>query len=183
MKKQFLTFSILFGFAAIFSSCHDDHNHDDDHKHNEEEMINQVQLNLNSDGSTQVVKWVDEDGDGGNNPVLPDTLYLNVDSSYSVMLEFSHIHDGETKSINPEIKDESNDHLVCFTNSVGGAIQIMIDDEDGNGLSLGLQSTWKAIDSTSSMMKIALKHQPGIKNGQCDLGETDVEVEFPIVIK
>ena len=48
---------------------------------------------------------------------------------------------------------------------------------------LALQSTWKGIDSTSSMMKIALKHQPGIKNGQCDLGETDVEVEFPIIIK
>ena len=70
MKKQFLTFSILFGFAAIFSACHDDHD-DDDHKHNEEEMINQVQLNLNSDGSTQIVKWVDEDGDGGNNPSSP----------------------------------------------------------------------------------------------------------------
>jgi hypothetical protein len=66
---------------------------------------------------------------------------------------------------------------------VGGAIQIMIDDQDANGLSLGLQSTWKGIKSTTSMMKIALKHQPGIKNGQCDLGETDVEVEFPIVIK
>jgi len=182
MKKQFLTFSILFGFIAIFSACHDDHDHDD-HKHNEEEMINQVQLNLNSDGSTQIVKWVDEDGDGGNNPILPDTLYLNLDSSYSVLLEFSHVHDGKTESINPEIKDESNDHLVCFTNSVGGAIQIMIDDRDANGLSLGLQSTWKGIKSTTSMMKIALKHQPGIKNGQCDLGETDVEVEFPIVIK
>lgn len=186
MKKQFLTFSILFGFAAIFSACHDDHDHDDDHKHNEEEMINQVQLNVNSNGSTQVVKWVDEDGDGGNDPILPDTLYLNLDSSYSVMLEFSHIHDRTTKSINPEIKDESNDHLVCFTPTHTEkviAIEVTPEDTDGNNLPLGLLSTWKAISPITTTMNIALKHQPGIKNGQCDLGETDVAVEFPIVIK
>jgi hypothetical protein len=59
----------------------------------------------------------------------------------------------------------------------------MIDDQDGNGLSLGLQSTWKGINPTTSMMKIALKHQPGIKNGSCNVGETDVEVEFPLIIK
>jgi hypothetical protein len=28
-------------------------------------------------------------------------------------------------------------------------------------------------------VKISLKHQPGIKNGSCDIGETDVELLFP----
>jgi len=44
-------------------------------------------------------------------------------------------------------------------------------------------SSWLAVSPITTNMRIALKHQPGIKNGQCDLGETDVEVEFPIVIK
>lgn len=185
MKKQILTFTILFGFAAIFSACHDDHD-DDDHKHNEEEMINQVQLTLTSDSTQQIVTWSDLDGDGGNDPVLPDTLYFMADSTYTAQLEFFHVHDGETESINPEIKDESNDHLVCFTPTNMATVitvEVTPEDTDGNGLPLGLLSTWKAVSPFTTNMKIALKHQPGIKNGQCDIGETDVEVEFPFVIK
>jgi hypothetical protein len=31
-------------------------------------------------------------------------------------------------------------------------------------------------------MRVTLKHQPGIKNGDPNLGETDVEVVYPVII-
>ena len=32
-------------------------------------------------------------------------------------------------------------------------------------------------------VKVKLMHQPGVKDGKSEVGDTDVEVEFPIVIK
>lgn len=176
---------LMIALTIAFTAC-DDHDDDDDHKHNEEEMINQVQLTLSNDSTQQIVTWSDLDGDGGNDPILPDTLYFLADSTYTAQLEFFHVHDGETESINPEIKDESDDHLICFTPTNMATVitmEVTPEDTDENGLPVGLLSTWKAVSPFSTNMKITLKHQSGTKNGQCDIGETDVEVEFPFVIK
>jgi hypothetical protein len=32
-------------------------------------------------------------------------------------------------------------------------------------------------------MQIELKHQPGIKNGTCGVGETDIDILFPVKIQ
>jgi hypothetical protein len=56
-------------------------------------------------------------------------------------------------------------------------------DKDLNGLELGLNTLWNAQSRDFGSVKTSLKHQPNIKNGQCDVGETDVEIEFPFVVK
>jgi hypothetical protein len=177
--------SVVFAMLAInFSAC-TDHNHDDDHQH-EEESINKVELTLTPDSlglPAQTVIWSDLDGDGGNAPLLPDTLKLVPGIQYTAELNYKHVHNGIEHSVNTEIRNEADEHLVCY--SPIQIIQVVIleitrTDKDNQGKELGLTSKWKALISEKGAVRISLKHQPnGIKNGSCDIGETDAEVDFP----
>ena len=181
MKKTLFITAMI----ALFTAC--EKHEDDDHKHDEGEVINQVTLTVSSTDSTvQTVTWSDEDGLGGQDPILPDTLQLKMDSTYTVNIGFFHLHDGQLESVNEEILTEAEDHVVCFnTTHLTSVISVIptITDKDANGLPLGLSSSWQAVSPITTNLRIALKHQPDIKNGSCDIGETDVEVEFPLIIK
>ena len=82
-----------------------------------------------------------------------------------------------------EIQNESDEHLVCFESGLlGTALSNIITDSDGT-YPIGIQSEWIVNSKANGTMIISLKHQPdGLKNGSCDVGETDVEIEFPVVI-
>ncbi len=121
---------------------------------------------------------------GGQDPILPDTLQLKMDSTYTINIGFFHLHDCQLESVNEEIL-KAEDHIVCFnTTHLTSVISVIptITDKDANDLPLGLSSSWQAVSPITTNMRIALKHQPDIKNGSCDFGETDVEVEFPLII-
>ncbi len=177
--------SVVFAMLAFnFSAC-TDHNHDDDHQ-NEEETINKIELTLTPDTlglPPQTVVWSDLDGDGGNPPILPDTLRLGPTIPYKAELIFKYVHNGIEHSVNTEIRKEADEHLICF--SPIQLIQVVImeitrTDKDNMGKELGLTSIWKALIPEKGAVRVSLKHQPnGIKNGNCDLGETDAEIDFP----
>ncbi len=187
--KKPILWSLILGSSVLFNAC-DDHDHDDDdHKHDEGELINAVRLEFQhpSDSTANFfVTWSDEDGIGGNDPILPDTIFMVQDSIYAVKAHFYHMHHGKMDPINPEISAEAVDHLVCFTNtSTATVIHLEINrtDKDANNLELGLESTWKGLFAHDGGITLSLKHQPGIKNGSCAIGETDVEVTFPYRVK
>jgi hypothetical protein len=50
-------------------------------------------------------------------------------------------------------------------------------------LPLGLLTNWKSGSASNGQLMISLKHQPGIKDGSADKGETDVEINFPVIVK
>lgn len=192
MKKHILK-SLLWAFilssTVLFNAC-DDHDHDDDDdKHDEGELINSVSLEFQhpSDSTANfTVTWSDIDGIGGNNPVLPDTSRLQKDSLYKVKAHFYHLHHGKKEEMNSEILEEANEHLVCYTHLSPLTVvqlEILRTDKDAQNLELGLTSTWKGILVHDGGILVALKHQPKIKNGSCAIGETDVEVTFPISVK
>ncbi len=53
-------------------------------------------------------------------------------------------------------------------------------DTDGNS-GVGLVSTWSHTGvADNGNVTIPLTHQPGVKDGTCEPGETDVEVTFVI---
>jgi hypothetical protein len=83
----------------------------------------------------------------------------------------------ETDTISIEVLKEGEDHLLVYT-ITNLNLNIMPSDSDNNGLAIGLKSIWKAIASGNGKVKTTLKHQPGIKNGDPALGETDIEIEF-----
>jgi hypothetical protein len=184
MKKHIIKTSIFALLAISFNSC-TDHHDDDDHKH-EEESINKVELTLTPDSlglPSQTVIWSDVDGDGGNAPVLPDSLRLTPGIQYTGELTYKHVHNGVEHLVNTEILKEADEHLVCY--SPIQLIQVVIleitrTDKDNQGRELGLISKWKALIPEKGAVRISLKHQPnGIKNGSCDVGETDAEIDFP----
>lgn len=154
---------------------------DEKDHHHEEEVITAVQIAVIPEvgSDTTFVKWSDIDGDGGNAPVI-DTLILNKTSNYTFNLQFLHETETESEDLTEEIKEEANDHLVCSFSNTG--LQNSTIDTDSNGLPLGLIQLVSADSATSGEITFQLKHQPEVKNGQCDVGATDIEVSFPVVI-
>ena len=185
-----LTMAILLG-ASVFQSCE---KHDDNHQHiNEGELITKVELLLISNDSltkdTLFAVWSDKDGIGGNNPILPDSLLLQKNRSYSGFILFYTNHsDTSFHDITNDIKAEGQDHIICYTvQSITlppTGLAILRTDVDGNNKELGLNTQWNTpVNFDFGQVNVRLKHQPGIKDGTCDPGETDVEVNFPYLIK
>ncbi len=184
-RIAFVAIATVASFTFL-SSCEDDHNH----QHDEEETINSVYLKFTNDSNSQdtfTVFWKDLDGVGGNNPVLSDSIRLKGYASYSVSVEFYNEHLNHKDFINEEISAESNAHLVCYSVEhlpTVVSMSIARTDQDSKGMELGLQSQWKTyLNDFKGDVRVKLKHQPGVKNGDCDPGETDVEVVFPFIIE
>jgi hypothetical protein len=157
-------------------------------KEDEGELITTVQLSLSVAGGTPTqYTWKDLDGPGGNAPVLPDTIKLGQvtpgGNPYVGTLTFLNQQNGQLQDITLEVKNEAQDHFVCYEVSsitmppVG--LTIVATDKDQNNLPIGLSTEWKPLGKDFGVVVVRLKHQPGIKNGTCAVGETDVEVTFP----
>lgn len=186
MKNQFkLIGTALITIAIVSTSCEKDH--EDDHKHDEGELISKVVLELTNDSNsndTQIAIWSDFDGIGGEDPILPDTLRLKISDSYHGSLKFYTTHNNEFEDITYEIIEEADEHLICYTpNTLAQVVTMQIDrlDKDKNGLDLGLETFWKGQMQDIGSIILSLKHQPDIKNGECGIGETDVEIQVPYI--
>ncbi len=80
-----------------------------------------------------------------------------------------------------EGQEVAAEHLVRYAATAGTTVTIT--DQDGKGLELGLATDVTTTSENNGTFTISLKHQPGIKNGSCDVGETDVEVAFVLEVK
>jgi hypothetical protein len=158
-------------------------------KEDEGELITTVKLSLGVSlvGNPVDYVWRDLDGPGGNAPVLPDTIKLGQitpgGSPYLGTLTFLNEQNGTIEDITLEVKNEAKDHFVCYEVSSmlmpPTGLTISATDKDENNLPIGLSTEWKPMGKDFGVVVIRLKHQPGIKNGTCAVGETDVEVTFP----
>jgi hypothetical protein len=62
---------------------------------------------------------------------------------------------------------------------------VAYEDEDPNGLPLGLVTSWTTVEeSKSGSFRILLKHQPELKNetSTSSVGETDLDITFTVNI-
>ncbi len=152
----------------------------------EEEVITSVELHLTKSDSTAKVsefKWADPDGPGGNEPTI-DTVFLDSSSVYTNDLHFWDESGSSPHDVTHELEEEADEHIVCFEllGNLTQSLQVTRTDSDGN-YEIGLASKWETHGASTGKIKVTLKHQPGVKNGSCSPGETDVEVEFPVVIR
>lgn len=148
------------------------------------ELITTVQLFIADTTATTIdtVEFKDADGQGGAAPLI-DTIFLNTAKSYQVNVTFLDESDpNDVEDITLEILAEADEHLVCFEASNAMAISINLTDSDGT-YPIGLESDWMSLTAMNGTLKLTLKHQPSVKNGTCEPGETDVEVVFPLVIR
>ena len=185
MKKQsifkHLGALLLLAALPVAQSCKDDH---DDHDH-EGEVITTVRMVFTDSANSADVRtfeFNDPDGPGGNPPQRLDTIYLQTGKTYLVELRFIDASKSPAHDITHEIREEAKEHIVCFTDA-GSNLSILRTDSDGTH-PIGLSSKWKAPELNSNgKVRVQLKHQPGVKNGQCEPGDTDVEVEFPVRVR
>jgi len=154
---------------------------------NEEELITTVDL-IFEDSLTSLrdtFSFNDLDGDGGNPPII-DTIRLSRGKVYSVSAEFKDASDpNDVEDITAEIKGEDDEHLICFEQTNISGLTIKRTDTDGT-YEVGLASRWETDFSatvSNGTLRLTLKHQPGSKDGSCAVGDTDVEIDFPIIIK
>lgn len=171
MKKQTILASVAV-LLLIAGSCKKEEH--------EGELITTVKLELKEkkSGITQTFIWEDADGPGGNNPNRTDTIRMADSSEYEVSTQF--LSNGT--DITAEIKNEAAEHLVCYTGPGASVLNIGYADTDGK-YPLGLSTNWITLTSGSGVVRVNLRHQPGSKNGNCDVGESDVDINFEIVIK
>ena len=151
---------------------------------NEPEVITSLTLTFTDSANTSnviIAKFIDNDGDGGNQPTTFDTIKLKSNTTYFTSLQlFNSILNEE---ITPEIVQEANDHLFVYkTNAVNLSIAITDFDTNTPPLAIGLKSTWRAGNNGNGTVQVILKHQPGIKNGTESPGNTDVDLNFQTII-
>jgi hypothetical protein len=151
-------------------------------KENENELITTVKITITNGGiPVGTYTWKDADGPGGSPPSPADTIRLDSATTYISNIAFLNESNGASEDITAEVRNEGGNHLVCYT-STPLHVKVAPADTDGK-FPIGLQTEWQCIKRGNSAMRVVLRHQPGIKNGSCDPGETDVDVTFPIILK
>ena len=150
----------------------------------EPEVITTVQVTLVPDGGGDAVSllFYDPDGEQGSiEPTISVSGALMASTTYAVVMELLNETESPAGNISEEVAGEANDHLFCF--DVVGNILIRYEDEDENGLPLGLITLWETGSAGAAEITVTLRHQAGTKTGQCPgPGETDVEVTFVLDI-
>ena len=152
---------------------------------NDSELITTMELHFTDSlsGNTFKVVFNDPDGDGGNAATQFDTIHLLKNSSYKVELTLLDKSKTPADTISNEVLEEANDHLFFYSSNPVGLVNVLITDKDSNGKNLGLKSTWTTSNAGSGKVKVKLMHQPGVKDGTSEIGDTDVDIDFQVNVK
>jgi hypothetical protein len=146
---------------------------------NEEELITTVKITFVDTAGvepTVTVFFRDPDGDGGNAPTQFDTIRLAANTVYNATLEVFDESKNPVENITTEIQEEADEHIFCFT-PTNVNLSIIRTDSDGT-YEIGLASQWTVGNTSVGTTQVVLKHQPGVKDGTCAPGDTDVELNF-----
>ena len=177
---------LIYGAVAIslMTSCKkDDEKVTDDHYH-QTELITTLTLSFNHSATVPYMDFTfrDADGPGGAVPDIFDTIVLADSSRYLVNILLLDESKSPADTVSNEVLGEAEDHLFCFEPD-DASLGVKRMDSDSNGLGIGLRSLWVTSSGAQGSVRVILKHQEDIKDGSCDRGETDVEVNFPLIIK
>lgn len=188
MKKRTNTLmAIAFAAAAIWTGCKkdDDTVTDPPPPGNEEEVITTMKLTFVDSSNTANIKYAtfrDPDGDGGLSYDIFDTIKLDANKTWITTILLLNESGNPIDTISNEVLDEGADHLFCFS-PTGTSATVIKTDLDNNGLPIGLQSKWYTTVAGNGTMQVELKHQPGVKNGSCSVGDTDISVDFKVKVQ
>jgi hypothetical protein len=177
----------LFATGAFLTGC----DNEDPDPVNEEELITTVTLTLTPQGGGDpvVFQFKDPDGIGGAAPVVSvDTLAPG--TAYAGALTLLNESVNPAEDIGDEVEEEGEEHQFFFQVSAGLELTFTYNDQDAGGTPLGLKTNWTTGAAGTGTLKIILRHEPnksaaGVADGDITQagGETDVEVEWPVVIQ
>jgi hypothetical protein len=186
--------------ALLFcSGCNDD----DPKKEDTPELITKATLTFtpSSGGSPVVVTATDPDGEGVQDILVDGPIVLEAAKSYTLAIqlinELAEPSEAEY-NITEEVQEEGDEHMIFFswTNNVfndptgNGNIDnrsddVNYEDEDVNGLPLGIETFWTTAAASSGTFHVVLKHQPETKTASSTstTGETDLDITFTINVQ
>jgi hypothetical protein len=152
---------------------------------NEEEVITTMKLKFVDSSNTSNIRYAtfrDPDGDGGLSYDIFDTIMLEPNKTWFTTVYILNETVSPIDTISNEVLEEAVDHLFCFS-PTGVSASVVKTDLDINSRPIGLQSKWFTMVAGYGTMQVSLKHQPGIKDGTCSPGTTDIEVLFQTKIQ
>lgn len=200
--KQFISFlvALIVVTAGVLSltGCGDD-----PERENVPELVTKIKLTFTpiGEGDVVVINAVDPDGEGPQDLEPDGAINLLENTDYQLRIELFNelLSPGEEGyDLTEEIEEEADEHqfFFGFSNDVfaspsgSGNIlpstgSINYEDEDPNGLPVGLLTRWTTgTVQRDQFFRVMLKHLPGIKsaNSTSADGETDVDVTFTLHI-
>lgn len=190
IKNLFLKSVLLALVVPAFIACKRD---DDDVAKpvdpNETELITTVKLIIGPmQGRTEEYSYRDLDGDGGNMPII-DTIRLAANAQYLVNVFVLDETKNPVDTISYEIEEERNEHQFFYSKIGTYNLTTTYRDFDDHNVPVGLfveLNTTTGFTEKTNKFRVVLKHQPGLKptsgNGNKTLGETDIDIAFPILI-
>lgn len=179
--KLLVMLPLLMTAGLFIASCDRDKDNGPD---NEQELITTIRLTFSpkGGGAAIVATARDLDGDGGNPPVVED-VNLAANTDYNLSIAFLDESKSPVEDITKEVKEESDEHLVCLTGT-GAMPTPTITDKDKNNRPLGLESTFRTGAAGNGTLKVTLKHKPNkTAANPCTTGETDAEQTFRVIVK
>jgi hypothetical protein len=194
-----LTAILVLVTLSFLSGC----DTDDPAKEDTPELITKATLTFtpSGGGATVEASATDPDGEGVQDIQVDGPIHLAANKSYTLTIalinELAKPSD-PAYNITEEVEEEADEHMFFFawTNNVfndptgNGNIDnrnddVNYEDEDNNGLPLGLETFWTTASASSGTFTVLLKHQPELKTGSStsSTGETDLDIEFSITIQ
>jgi len=174
---------------------------DDPQKEDTPELITKATLTFTPAGGGTVVtaSASDPDGEGVKDIEVDGAINLTAGVSYTLSLslinELAEVTSPEY-DITEEVEEEGDEHMFFFAwtgdvfsdpagngNVVNRTGVVNYQDEDGDGLPIGIVTSWTAgATASSGTFRVVLKHQPDLKTetSSADTGETDLDIEFEI---
>jgi hypothetical protein len=199
--KNSLYLLLILSTTFVQTSCDEE----EPAKEDTPELITKVTLTFTPVGivaDSIVVTATDPDGIGIQD-IKPDKeIELDINTTYTLTIQLINGLLDSTEpgyNVTDEVQKEGAEHMFFF--SWTGAFAAPADDgnidnrndpvnyndEDENGLPIGLSTNWTTIDevSTDKKFNIRLKHQPELKSASstAEDGETDVDLEFIVNTK
>lgn len=175
----------LVTLIAVFSiACKKDKLGDDAEREHDHESVHTVELHLTREGTTTAIisKWVDEDGDGGKDPVV-DEMELEADAVYNffIVLKDAHGH-LLTEEI---VQQEAHAHRFYYLPSKPALLAVSDLDQDTNKITLGSKGVIKTFSHAHGNLRIILRHYGTAKKSESDLADhaaasTDMDIQFKV---
>ena len=163
---------------------------DDPVLENAEELIThfRIELTPESVGDIQIFQFQDPDGEGGYIPIISsDTLDAN--TLYTATLTLLNEASSPIIDVGEEVQEEADEHQFFFI-ITDVPVEHSYADEDENGNPIGLINRFTTMTPGEGTLKVILRHEPdkyadGVSQGDITLagGSTDLEVEFPLIVR
>jgi hypothetical protein len=188
---------LLFSIMLLACNCKKDDEVTLPPNPNEQELITTVKLVMVDQSNNTIVReaafFEDPNGTPGSNITI-DTVRLDANEVYDVSVYLLDQSKNPVDTISKEVEEEGNEHQFFYgftdlANAVSGNLTAayIAGDVDSHGVPIGLTPEFTTTSAIVGKLTVTLKHQPGVKpttgQGDKNLGDTDVEVVFPVKIQ